>query len=75
MNRPRSPVDTATGDLFSEPASPGAATALTPSTTLELLRRSARTDRAAGALLVPYAAWNTFAIALNVEVVRRNPDR
>ena len=41
-------------------------------TTLELLRRSARTDRAAGALLVPYAAWNTFAIVLNAEVVRRN---
>ena len=39
MNRPRSPVDTATGDLFSEPSSPGAATALTTSTTLELLRQ------------------------------------
>ena len=44
-------------------------------TTLELLRRSARIDRTAGALLVPYAAWNTFALALNAEIVRLNPDR
>jgi tryptophan-rich sensory protein len=42
-------------------------------TTLALLRRSAAVDRPAAAMLAPYALWNAFAIALNADIVRRNP--
>lgn len=42
-------------------------------TTLALLRRSAAVDRTAAAMLAPYALWNAFAIALNADIVRRNP--
>jgi translocator protein len=31
-------------------------------------------DRAAAALLVPYAAWTAFATVLNAGIVRLNPD-
>jgi translocator protein len=43
-------------------------------TTLALIRRSAQVDRASAAMVAPYALWNAFAIALNAEIVRRNPD-
>lgn len=33
-----------------------------------------KVDKAAAALFVPYAAWVGFAILLNEEIVRRNPD-
>jgi tryptophan-rich sensory protein len=33
---------------------------------------SARVDRRAGLLYVPYLAWSTYAAALNVEIWRRN---
>ncbi len=42
-------------------------------TTLALIRRSAAVDKAAAAMLAPYALWNGFAIALNADIVRRNP--
>lgn len=42
---------------------------------LLLIRRAWRADRAAGALLAPYAAWTAFATALNAEIVRLNPVR
>jgi tryptophan-rich sensory protein len=38
----------------------------------ELIRRTARTDRAAAAALFPYAAWCGFATALNGSLARRN---
>jgi translocator protein len=38
-----------------------------------LIRRAWRADRAAAALLAPYAAWTAFATALNAEIVRLNP--
>lgn len=38
-----------------------------------LISRAWRADRAAGALLVPYAAWCLFATALNAEIARLNP--
>ncbi|WP_373048972.1 TspO/MBR family protein [Vulgatibacter sp.] len=36
---------------------------------------TARVDRRAGLLLVPYLAWTTFAAALNASIVRRNRRR
>jgi tryptophan-rich sensory protein len=45
--------------------------ALTVST-VDLVRRSARVSRPAGAVLVPYAAWTAFATALTVAIARRN---
>ena len=39
MNRKRTAVDTATGDLFAETSGSGVAAALTASSTLELLRQ------------------------------------
>lgn len=41
--------------------------------TLDLVRRSARVDRPAAALLVPYAGWVGFATALTFAICRRNP--
>lgn len=38
-----------------------------------LIRRAWQADRAAAALLVPYAAWTAFATVLNAEIVRLNP--
>ncbi|MEU5882704.1 TspO/MBR family protein [Spirillospora sp. NPDC047279] len=38
-----------------------------------LARRLWRTDRPAGALLLPYLAWTGFATVLNASIVRRNP--
>ncbi len=32
-----------------------------------------RTDPAAGAMMAPYVGWSAFALALNEEIVRRNP--
>lgn len=39
-------------------------------TTLAFLRH----DTLASLLMVPYLAWGTFALALNISVRRRNPD-
>jgi uncharacterized protein YbjT (DUF2867 family)/tryptophan-rich sensory protein len=41
----------------------------------DLARRSARTNRVAGAALVPYAAWCGFATVLSAAVARRNRGR
>lgn len=38
-----------------------------------LARHAARTSRGAALALVPYAAWNTFAVLLNARVVADNP--
>ncbi|MGR7023089.1 TspO/MBR family protein [Geodermatophilus sp. URMC 62] len=40
--------------------------------TADLARRSARLDPVAGRLLLPYAAWTAFAVALSAEIARRN---
>jgi benzodiazapine receptor len=40
--------------------------------TLELTRRTGRLDRRAGAALVPYAVWTSYATALSAEIARRN---
>ena len=40
--------------------------------TLDLTRRAARADSAAGAMLAPYAGWVAFATALNAAIARRN---
>lgn len=37
-----------------------------------LVRRAAKVDRRAAAVLLPYAAWVGFATALNVSIWRRN---
>jgi benzodiazapine receptor len=42
---------------------------------LALVRRAWQADRAAGALLVPYAVWCAFATVLNAEIVRLNRGR
>lgn len=39
----------------------------------DLARRSWRVDRRAGAALVPYAGWCTFATLLTAAIRRRNP--
>ncbi len=36
-------------------------------------RAASRVDRLAAALVLPYLAWSAFALALNGEIVRRNP--
>lgn len=41
---------------------------------LDLIRRSARVDGTAAAMLVPYAAWTGFATALTASIAARNPD-
>lgn len=37
-----------------------------------LVRRTSKVDRAAGAVLAPYAAWTAFATVLSAELWRRN---
>ncbi|MBG0822816.1 tryptophan-rich sensory protein [Planomonospora sp. ID91781] len=39
----------------------------------DLIRQAWATDRAAGAVLLPYGAWTLFATALNTAIVRLNP--
>ena len=39
----------------------------------DLVRRTARVDRRAGAALAPYPAWCAFATALSTSIARRNP--
>ncbi|MGD9958886.1 TspO/MBR family protein [Nocardioides sp.] len=39
---------------------------------LDLVRRSAKVDRAAAAMLTPYALWVGFASTLNASIWRRN---
>ncbi len=38
----------------------------------DLVRRTARCDRKAAVVLVPYAAWCAFATVLSAEIARRN---
>lgn len=40
--------------------------------TADLARTAGRASRAAGGLLVPYAAWTTFATVLTAGIWRRN---
>jgi benzodiazapine receptor len=40
--------------------------------TADLARRTARLDPVAGRLLLPYAGWTAFAVALSAEIARRN---
>ncbi|GAA2408399.1 tryptophan-rich sensory protein [Streptomyces glaucosporus] len=49
-----------------------AGTLLLDASNADLIRRTARTDRAAAAALVPYAAWCAFATVLNADIARRN---
>jgi tryptophan-rich sensory protein len=49
--------------------------ALLEASTLDLARRTGRADPVAGRLLWPYAAWVTFASALNRAIAHRNPAR
>ncbi|MFJ7147063.1 TspO/MBR family protein [Streptomyces sp. NPDC100445] len=49
-----------------------AGTLLLDVSNVDLLRRTARTDRTAARALLPYAAWCGFATALNASIVRRN---
>lgn len=41
--------------------------------TVDLVRRAGRLDRAGGACLLPYALWTGFATALTASIARRNP--
>ncbi|MEV7617681.1 TspO/MBR family protein [Streptomyces sp. NPDC089799] len=61
--------------LFFRARSPGAGLAGTLALDIgnvDLIRRTARADRAAAAALLPYAAWCGFATALNASLVCRN---
>jgi tryptophan-rich sensory protein len=40
--------------------------------TADLAWRTARLDPVAGRLLLPYAGWTAFAVALSAEIARRN---
>lgn len=51
-----------------------AQSALLAASTVDLARRSWRLDRTAGAALIPYAAWTSFATVLSGEIARRNPE-
>ena len=55
------------------PALATAEAALLAASTADLARRSWALDRPAGAALVPYAAWTSFAAALTASIARRNP--
>ena len=46
---------------------------LLAASTADLARRSWAVDRRAGAALVPYAVWTSFAAALSGAIARRNP--
>ncbi|SHN52176.1 TspO and MBR related proteins [Geodermatophilus obscurus] len=62
--------------LFFRGRRPAVATAeavLLAVSTADLARRSGVLDRRAGAALVPYGAWTTFAAALTASIARRNP--
>ncbi|GGQ11114.1 tryptophan-rich sensory protein [Actinomadura coerulea] len=64
--------------LFFGRRSPGAGVAgtlLLDVSNAELIRRTARADRAAAAALLPYAAWCAFATALNGDIAYRNRSR
>lgn len=50
-----------------------AESAVLAASTADLARRSWQLDRTAGAALVPYAAWTSFATVLSAEIARRNP--
>lgn len=68
-------VNTAWNWLFFGLRSPRAGlagTLLLDLSNAELIRRTARTDPAAAAALVPYALWCAFATALNADIARRN---
>lgn len=41
----------------------------------DLAAEAAKTSRGAGAALVPYAAWCTFATVLSAAILRKNPRR
>jgi tryptophan-rich sensory protein len=45
---------------------------LLEASTLDLTRRAVKADPTAGVMLVPYAGWVAFAVALNAAIVRRN---
>ncbi len=47
-------------------------TAATAVSGWDLVRRTARVDRTAALGMIPYAAWCTFATALNASIARRN---
>lgn len=69
-------LNAAWNQLFFRRRSPQAGlvgTLLLDVSNVHLIRRMAATDRAAAAALTPYAAWCLFATALNVSLVRRNP--
>jgi benzodiazapine receptor len=55
------------------PALATAEAAILAASTADLARRSWALDRPAGAALVPYAAWTSFAAALTASIARRNP--
>jgi tryptophan-rich sensory protein len=62
--------------VFFRARRPAAATAeavLLAASTADLARRSWAVDRRAGAALVPYAVWTSFAAALSGAIARRNP--
>ncbi len=42
---------------------------------VDLVRRTARANRAAGLALAPYAAWCAFATALSTAIALKNPGR
>ncbi|MFF7331921.1 tryptophan-rich sensory protein [Streptomyces sp. NPDC008150] len=54
------------------PAAGLAGTLLLDVSNADLIRRTARTDRAAARALAPYAAWCAFATALNASIALRN---
>ena len=55
------------------PAVASAEAVLLAVSTADLARRSWAVDRRAGAALVPYVAWTSFAAALTAAIARRNP--
>lgn len=68
-------LNAAFGWAFFKARAPAAGVAVTTCLSLscwDLVRRTARTDRAASTALVPYAGWCTFASALNTSVWHLN---
>ena len=68
-------VNTAWNWMFFRLRSPRAGlagTVLLDLSNAELIRRTARSDPRAAAVLVPYALWCAFATALNADIARRN---